>query len=140
MSEKDLDNIKNLDEEYPIGCLLSFRNLTEQQQDLFIKLISDNYSYLFQVLFNVIDTDTLQLLDIFAGQKIQFPTRKKVYKLLEKIQIYTFIKSKNESPESYKLLAKQYKCRISQIKHIVSRIDYLLAGGSYRELEKTDDI
>ena len=68
----------------------------------------------------------MELLDIFAGKKIQFPDRKKLYKLLEKIRIYTYVKSRNYSPESYKLLAKQYKKRISQIRSTVERVDYLL--------------
>ena len=89
------------------------------------------------VLFNIIGDNlvTLELIDIFAGERISFPNRKKLYKLLEKIQIYTFINNKGRSPESYQLLAKQYKRRISQIKAVVNRIDYLLAGGAYKDIE-----
>ena len=108
------------DEDYLVGSLSTFRNLSEEQKKLFIKLVSDDCSSVFQILFNVINDDllTLELIDIFAGERIAFPNRKKLYKLLEKIQIYTFIKSKRDSPEAYQLLAKQYKRRISQIKAI----------------------
>jgi len=125
-------------EEYLAGCLSAFRNLNEEQKNLFIKLISDDCSYVFQILFNVIDNNllTLELLDILSGIKINFPNRKKMYKLLEKIQIYTYINSKGRTPESYQLLAKQYKKRISQIKAIVDRIDYLLNNGAYKDIEK----
>ena len=111
---------------------LAFKDLTKEQKDIFIKLISDDYSYLFQVLFNIIEDDNLvlEIIDILAGQKIQFPTRKKLYKLLEKIKIYTFVKNKNYSQDSCKLLAKQYNKRISQIKSAVDRIDYLLSNGN----------
>ena len=66
--------------EYNVGNLVSFRNMTDEQIELFIKLISDDSSYVFQVLFNILEDNdlTLQLIDIFAGQKIQFPTRKKL--------------------------------------------------------------
>ena len=105
--------MKETDEEereYNVGSLLAFKDLTKEQKDIFIKLISDDYSYLFQVLFNIIEDDNLvlEIIDILAGQKIQFPTRKKLYKLLEKIKIYTFVKNKNYSQDSCKLLAKQY--------------------------------
>lgn len=125
------------DEDYLVGSLSTFRNLSEEQKKLFIKLVSDDCSSVFQILFNVIDDDllTLELIDIFAGERISFPNRKKLYKLLEKIQIYTFINSKGGSPEAYQLLAKQYKRRISQIKAIVNRIDYLLSGGAYKDIE-----
>ena len=106
--------------------------------ELFIKLLSDDSSYLFQILFNVIENDykVLQLIDLFAGQKIQFPDRKKVHRLLEKIKIYTFVKHSNNKDNACKLLAKQYNKRILQIRTIVDRIDYLLANGDYRDIEK----
>lgn len=114
--------------EYNVGSLIYFKDLTEEQKDLFIKLVSDDCTYLFQVLYNIVGDNNLvlEIMDIFAGQKIQFPPRKKLYKLLERIKIYTFVKSKNYSNESYKLLAKQYKKRISQIRSVSDRIDYLL--------------
>ena len=85
--------MKETDEEereYNVGSLLAFKDLTKEQKDIFIKLISDDYSYLFQVLFNIIEDDNLvlEIIDILAGQKIQFPTRKKLYKLLEKLYNY----------------------------------------------------
>lgn len=130
--------IKNENDLYNVGSLLNFRNLTEDQKNIFIKLLSDDCSYQFQILFNIIDDNllVLQLIDTFANSKIMFPNRKKIYKLLEKIQIYTFIKSKNYSNESFRLMAKQYKKRISQIKGIVTRIDYLLNNGKFKEIEK----
>lgn len=133
--------IKNENDLYNVGSLLNFRNLTEDQKNMFIKLLSDDCSYQFQILFNIIDDNllVLQLIDTFANSKIMFPNRKKIYKLLEKIQIYTFIKSKNYSNESFKLMAKQYKKRISQIKDIVTRIDYLLNNGKFKEIEKLED-
>lgn len=130
------------DFEFGVGSLISFKGLTNEQINLFIKLISSDYSYLFQILFNVVDDENLvlKLVDIFAGQKIQFPQRKKLYKLLEKIKIYTFVKSKGYSEESYKLLAKQYGKRISQIKAIVDRIDYLLDSGRYNKIDEHNNI
>lgn len=128
------------EQEYNVGNLLPFRNLTEEQRDLFIKLVSDDYSHIFQILFNVIEDDdvTLELIDILAGQRIQFPTRKKLYKLLEKIKIYTYIKNRGNSNESCQTLAKIYKKRVSQIKAVINRIDYLLANGKYRDIEKLE--
>lgn len=128
------------EQEYNVGNLLPFRNLTEEQRDLFIKLVSDDYSHVFQILFNVIEDDdvTLELIDILAGQRIQFPTRKKLYKLLEKIKIYTYIKNRGNSNESCQTLAKIYKKRVSQIKAVVNRIDYLLANGKYKDIEKLE--
>lgn len=132
---------QNENDLYNIGSLLNFRNLNNEQKDIFIKLLSDDCSYQFQLLFNILDDNilVLQLIDIFADTKIIFPSRKKIYKLLEKIQIYTYVKHKNYSDDSYKLMAKQYKKRISQIKDIVTRIDYLLNNGKFKDIEKLEN-
>lgn len=128
-------NKSNDNEEYEVGKLLAFRDMTEEQKNLFISLVSNEYSYVFQVLFNLMDDDylTLELIDILAGQRFQIPSRKKLYKLLEKIRIYTYIKQKGGSPESYKLLAKQYNIRISQVKSAVNRIEQLLRYKNQKE-------
>lgn len=125
---------------YIAGSLLSFRDLSDDQRDIFIKLLSDECSYQFQLLFNILDDNmlTLQLIDSFADTRLMFPTRKRMYRLLEKIQIYTYIKKKNYSNEAYKLMAKQYKKRIAQVRDIVDRIDHLLNNGKFREIEKLE--
>lgn len=121
--EKEPDDIK-----YSVGSLIVFKDLTKEQKDLFIKLISGEYSYLFQILYNVIDDDNkvLEILDIFEGQRFQFPSRKKLYKLLTRIKFYTYVKSRDYSEDAYKTLAKQNNMRISQIKSLVNRIDNIL--------------
>ena len=138
MSDKIIQDTEEQD--YAVGSLVNFKDMTEEQKDIFIKLMSDDYSYMFQVLYNTVGNinDFLKLIDIFAGKRILFPNRKKTYKLLYKIQIYTYIKSKNYSPDAYKLLARQCKKRVSQIKSIVSRVEHLLNNGKYKEIEQLE--
>ena len=139
MSDKNIQDTE--EQEYDVGSLLSFKDMTKEQKDIFIKLISDDCSFVFQILFNIIEDDntTLELIDIFAGKRLLFPNRKKIYKLLYKIQIYTYIKSKNYSVEAYQLLAKQCKKRVSQIKAIVNRVDYLLDNGKFKDIELLEE-
>lgn len=131
--EKEPEDLK-----YDVGSLIVFKDLTAEQKEIFVKLLSDDNSYLIQVLFNILEDDykTLQLIDLLAGQRIQFPDRKKIHRLLEKIQIYTFVKHSNNKEAACKLLAKQYNKRILQIRTIVDRIDYLLDDGDYKDIEK----
>ena len=67
-----MGNIKN-GEEFEVGKLLAFRDLTETQKDIFIKLVSNEYSYIFQVLFNIIDDDylTLELIDVLIDGRYE---------------------------------------------------------------------
>lgn len=112
-------------DEFPIGCLVEFKDLDYNQRDLLIKLLSKEHSYIIQVLYNIVEDDALvlELLDIFADKRIKFPSRKKVYKMLEKIKIYNYIKQHNYSETSINVIAKQYKKRPSQIRTLINRIN-----------------
>jgi len=119
---------KHDEDEYNVGSLITYRNITDEQRNLFIKLLSDECGYQFNLLYNILEDNILflQIIDSFANVKLVFPNRKKMFKLLEKIQIYTFCKSKNFSDDSYKLMAKQYGKRISQIRSIIDRVNFLI--------------
>lgn len=119
---------KHDEDEYNVGSLIAYRNITDEQRNLFIKLLSDECGYQFNLLYNILEDNILflQIIDSFANIKLVFPNRKKMFKLLEKIQIYTFCKSKNFSDDSYKLMAKQYGKRISQIRSIIDRVNFLI--------------
>lgn len=128
-------------EDYQIGCLVEFLNITYVERNILIKLLSTEYSYVFQVLFNIIEDDAtvLKLVDIFADRRIKFPSRQKVYKLLEKIKIYTYAKNHKFSPESISVLSKQYEKRPSQIKLLIERINKVLDNSEYlKEVGKDD--
>lgn len=120
-----------------VGSLIIFKNMTAEQQELFIRLIGDDYSSNIQVLYNIIEdkNKALMLIDLFAGKKLAFPDRKKLYRLLEKIKIYTYVKNHNFSKQSLVTMAKQYKRRTSQIKTIVNRIEHLLNNGKIHDAE-----
>lgn len=120
-----------------VGSLVLFKNLTKEQQELFIKLVGDDYSSSIQVLYNILEDSnkTMMLIDLFAGQRVAFPDRKKLYKLLEKIKIYTYVKNHDFSYQSFVTMAKQYKRRTSQIKAIVNRVEHLLANGKLKDAE-----
>lgn len=121
-----MDNkLEEKKDEFPIGCLVEFKDIDYNQRELLIKLLSKEHSYVFQVLYNIIEDDALvlELIDIFADKRIKFPSRKKVYKMLEKIKIYNYAKQHNYSDTSINVLAKQYKKRPSQIRTLINRID-----------------
>lgn len=113
--------------DYDVGSLAIYRDLTDNELELLIKLLPKDLSKVISLIFNIFGTDQgLEFLDIFADERISLPSRKRLYKLIEKIKIYVFIKSKKESDDAYKLLAKQLDKRISQLHQIVSKIDETL--------------
>ena len=127
---------EQVDETYPVGCLVEFNNINYEDREILIRLMSKEYSYLFQILFAVLEDDalTLKLIDIFSNTRIKFPPRKRIYKALEKIKIYTYAKRHNYSETSINVLAKQYKRRPSQIKSLINKINATL-DKPYKESE-----
>ena len=104
-----------------LGCLLLFNNISEEDMGLLIdSLQNEKYGFI-ALLREVIDDDKvlLELLDVLSGQRVQFPPRRKVYKTLERISIYTFCKKRDFTYDSYRLASKQFGKRIPQIKAII---------------------
>lgn len=131
---------EHLDEAYPVGCLVEFNDIDYEQRELLIDLMSKEYSYLFKVLYSILEDDalTLKLIDIFADKKIKFPSRKKVYKTLERIKIYTYVKRHKYSDVSINVLSKQYKKRPSQIRILIEKINETL-NKNYKMEENNND-
>ena len=122
------------------GSLLLFRKATEDDIDLMLKLMSsDKYEFI-TILRNIIpdDKDLLKLLDMMSGAKIVFPERKKIYKTLEKVFIYNYVSSRGFSQQSYVIMAKQYKKRVTQVKAIVDTMVRFLERSGESSLEETD--
>lgn len=116
------------------GSLLLFRKATEEDIDLMLKLMSSEKYEFLTILRTVVlsDIDLVKLLDMMSGAKVTFPERRKVYKTLEKVFIYNYVKERDFSQQSYVAMAKQYGKRVTQVKAIVETM--------IRVLEKEDSI
>ena len=104
-----------------LGSLLLFSSASSKDVDLLVKIIArGRYSYV-ALLRELVkdDASLLKLLDVMASLRVQFPDRRKIYKCLEKVTIYNFCSSRNFSEESYRIMSKQYKKRVPQVKAIV---------------------
>lgn len=110
------------------GSLLLFREATSEDIDLLLKMISsDKYAFI-ALMRRVINNDRtlLKMLDVLSGYKVTFPERRKIYKTLEKIFIYQYVKNHDYSHNAYVLISKQYNKRVTQVKSIVETMDRLI--------------
>lgn len=122
------------------GSLLLFRKATEEDIDIMLRLMSsDKYEFI-SILRSVIhdDVDLLKLLDMMSGSKVVFPDRRKVYKTLEKVFIYQYVKERGFSQQSFVAMAKQYDKRVTQVKAIVDTMRRTLEKDEEDNLE--DDL
>lgn len=124
-----------------LGCLALFKNISDEDMQLFIDLVTNDFSPFLRTLYNIVgDRNTvLRILDAFEGQRIYFQDRKKLYKTLEKVTIYDYIKNHDYEHEAYSTMSKQFSKRVSQIRNIVERIDELKSGKYYTFVEEDSD-
>lgn len=103
------------------GSLLLFRKATDKDIDLMLTLMSSEKYEFITLLREVVDDDTemLKFLDMMSGARVLFPERRKIYKTLEKVFMYNYIKAHNFSRSSYIAMAKQYDKRVTQVKAII---------------------
>lgn len=124
------------------GSLLLFRKATEDDIDLMLKLMSSEKYEFLSILRTVVssDIDLVKLLDMMSGARVTFPERRKVYKTLEKVFIYNYIKSRDFSQQSYVAMAKQYNKRVTQVKAIVETMIRVLEKDSKVDEETYNNI
>ena len=107
-----------------IGKTALFKDLSDEKYELFLKLLSFENNEFLEVLSKMTDKNTLlKLLDVFSGEYIRFPNRKRIIWVLEKVNIYTYLKNKNFSDEAYYTVSKEYDRTIYEIKKIVNVIE-----------------
>lgn len=106
------------------GALLLFRKATKEDIDLMLKLLSSERYEFISLFREIIDDDIelIKMLDMMSGAKILFPERRKIYKTLEKVFIYNYIKAHDFSNQSYITMAKQYNKRTTQVRSLIENM------------------
>lgn len=142
-NEFDLEDVPVLSnkKEYEPGCLVTFRKMTDEQYNIFIKQLSDNVSYKLDILRNIIDDDLLflKILDVFAGENISFPNRKQSFQYLDRTFMYTYVKKRGFTEEAYNSVSKHFGEKLAVVKNKTLRISQLLDKEEYATLTKAQD-
>lgn len=117
-----MEEDKVIDED---GVLILFKNASDEDIKLMIDLLSDEYSVYLRVLYNIIDDRNkfLMVLDVLSEQRFYFPERRKVYKTLEKVMIYNYVRDRGFDQGAISDVAKQYSKRTEQVRKIIKKIN-----------------
>lgn len=142
-NESDLEEMLTIDskKEYEPGCLATFRRMTDEEYSIFEKQLSDNVSYKLGILRNVLDDDLLflKVLDIFAGENISVPNRKQMFQYLDRTFMYTYVKKRGFTEESFVAVSKHFGEKLAVVKNKTMRISQLLDKEEYATLKKEQD-
>lgn len=142
-NEFDLENlpVPSKKKEFEAGSLVTFRKMTDEQYDIFIRQLSDSISFKLDILRNIISDDLLflQILDFFAGQNISFPNRKQSFQYLDRTFMYTYVKKRGFTEEAYNSVSKHFGEKLAVVKNKVLRISQLLDNDEYQSLVKAQE-
>lgn len=119
-----------------IGSLVFSKDITKDDIQFLVNIIAREPSNeTVKILESIVDDPSLMLeiLDLLAGYRIKFPDRNYIEKTVTYIRIYSYVKSRGFSEESYRAVAKQFDKRPLQCKKIVERFDAM-----YKDLMKED--
>lgn len=136
----DLPEVSNK-KEYEPGCLVTFRKMTDEQYKIFAKQLSDNVSYKLDILRNILEDDMLflEILDIFAGESINIPTRKQLFQYLDRTFMYTYAKSHGFTEDAFNSISKHFGEKLAIVKSRTLRISELLDKEEYASLVKAQN-
>jgi len=107
------------------GSFSVYRGITDEELETFFRLAGlEDCAFLKVIKEYSGDNDLiLMLLDAFAGEKIQFPERKKCLRLLDRSFMYNYLKDNSFSKEAYRTVSKQKDKTTLQIKNMVDVVD-----------------
>lgn len=127
--------------EYEAGSLVTFRKMTDEQYDIFIRQLSDSVSFKLDMLRNILEDDLLflKILDLLAGQTISFPNRKQSFQYLDRTFMYTYVKKRGFTEEAYNSVAKNFGEKLAVVKNKILRISQLLDNEEYQSLQKAQE-
>lgn len=103
--------------------IFSLIEINDKESKLLLTYLRNtNKTSAYDLINYLIGIDYLQFLDLLAGNTLKIPSRKSIYRDLEYIKIYNFVKEKKFSTDSIRTVAKLYTKNISFVKRAIIKI------------------
>lgn len=138
---EEYENLMNIKNNYEPGSLVLYRDITDEQMNIFLNQLSDSVSYKIDILRKILDDDKLLLiiLDVFSGESINIPNRKQLFQCLDRTFMYTYVKHRGFTEEAYIAVAKHFGEKLVLAKQKVLRVSKVLDGAEYESLFKAQE-
>lgn len=118
--------------------IFSLVEINDRESELFLSYLrSTSKSPAVDFINYLIGSDYLKFLDLLAGTTFKIPSRKSLYRDIEYIKIYTYVKERNFSFDAIRTAPKLYSKSLAFIKKAITKISKALDEElpySYEEL------
>jgi hypothetical protein len=107
--------------------IFSLIKVSEKESDILLSYLrNQNQTPAFDFICYLIGIDYIQFLDLLAGTNLKIPSRKSLYRDIEYVKIYSYIKERDFTVDSVKNAAKIYNKNISFVKRAIFKVSKTL--------------
>jgi hypothetical protein len=126
--------------------ILSLLNINDKESEIFLEYLrKSGGTPAFDFINYLIGRDYIQLLDLIAGDNLKIPSRENLYRDLEYIKIYSYVKARGFTLDSMKCAAKIYNKKVSFARRAVIKISKAVDGKvpdcvNEKEIDKEEEL
>lgn len=104
--------------------------MNDKEHELFLEYLRKaNKTIAYDLVHYIVKDDFIQFLDLLAGMNFKIASRKNLYRDIEYIKIYNYVKNHGNDINAMKCAAKIYNKKLSFIKRAVYKVSKTLEGG-----------
>lgn len=109
--------------------ILSLISVNDKESDVLLEYLrKSNNTSIFDFINYLIGKDYIEFLDLLAGSNIKISSHKSLYRDIEYIKVYNYVKEHGFTEESIKSACKIYNKKLSFVKGAVVKIHKSLTG------------
>ncbi len=121
--------------------IFSLIKLNDRESDAFLDYLrKSSNTPVYDLLNYVAGDDYLKVLDLMAGMLIKIPSRKNLYRDVEQIKIYCYVRDRGFTLEALQSASKIYSKRMAFVRRSVERISNIVDGSPVTIINKEKEI
>ena len=109
--------------------ILSLINLKKKESEYYLDYLrKTNNTAIYDFIYYMIGEEYLKFLDLMAGSVLKVPSHKILFRDLEYIKIYSYVRDRGYTEEAVKNAAKLYNKKTYFVRRAVARMSEVLEG------------
>lgn len=109
--------------------ILSLINLKDKESEYYLEYLRKvNNTPAYDFINYLIGEEYIKFLDLLAGTVLKIPNHKTLFRDLEYIKIYSYVRDRGYTEESIKCAAKLYNKKVYFVRRAVAKVSTVIEG------------
>ncbi len=114
--------------------ILSLINLSDRESEIFLEYLrKSNKTPAYDFINYMIGENYIKFLDLMAGTNVKVPSRRSLYRDIEYIKIYVYVRDRGFTDESMRNASKIYNKKMVFVRRAVEKM-----SGIVQEMEEAE--